>query len=137
MTASQSCVSVVPLEQEQFFAAAPPVKAVYFFFSSFLPFTFPGICASALPYLFLFLTTETWIVLPIIAAVNKSKSLETGVSPHKTQLLPNYESIKTRRLPLSFPFQDGRQAKKNSDKKAPQLELVMSLLSFGFADERL
>lgn len=83
MTASQSCVSVVPLEQEECFAAAPPVKAVYFFFSSFLPFTFPGICASALPYLCLFLIAETWIVLPIIAAVNKSKSLETGISPHK------------------------------------------------------
>lgn len=62
------------------------------------------------------------------------------VFPTQNTILPNYESIKTSSLPLSFPFQDGRQAKKNSDKKLHNLSLlclflVSALLTKGFSLE--
>lgn len=93
-------------------------------------FTFPGICASALAFLYLFSTAGAWPAVPVLLQ-RQSTNHEVWKLTFPTQntIPPNYESMKPRSLPLSFPLLNGRQEKKNSDKKMGKLSLLcLSLL---------
>lgn len=94
---------------------------------------------SVLPYLFLFSTAGVGLVLPVTAAVNKSESLQTGISHTKhnsTKLWvhQNQQSASVNSFPRWQTGKKKKNPKQKCDKKFHNLRLL-SLPSFGFANE--